>query len=425
VPQFFPFRGLLFNPNKVALQDVVAPPYDVINPEKQNELYERDEYNCVKIDFAREDNRYTISQERFQDWLKNEILLTDAAPAFYLLEQHFTVNFSSYTRFGIIGLCKLEELNVHSSIRRHERTYSKPKEDRLQLMNATNAQFSQVFSLFSDATFLTDEHCLALASTNPIADFEFENIHHRLWRMSDPNFHRQATEKFSLLELVIADGHHRYETALAYQELQKKDNPQHTGNEGYNYVLMYASNMLNSGVTILPTHRVVFSLPQPFAITLSTLEKYFRVKHYFSLKKLLEGMRRFKHLSFGVAIKDTPSLWLLQMKDERVLRELLKDVSADLQRLDVTVLHRLIFEQLLKIPLEQQQQRSVIDYENDGFTAYNTFLSGNTDAVFFMNSPTVDQVFNVGICGSTMPQKSTYFYPKLPTGTVFFDTQQF
>ncbi|MBM4165877.1 MAG: DUF1015 domain-containing protein [Ignavibacteria bacterium] len=424
MPQFLPFKGILYNPKKVSFDNVVSPPYDVIGNEYQQELYERDAYNFVKIDFPKEEERYDIAYQRLKEWESKNIFVQDAEPTMYLMEQQFTAFSGSHTRRGIIGLCKLEELSEHSTIRRHEKTFPKPKEDRLRLLETTSTHLSQVFSFFSETEFLNDEHFALLCPKSPLIEFEFENVTTKLWRITDSRFHQQVNDKFQSLTFVLADGHHRYETALEYQRMMKKNNPHHNGNEGYNYVMMYATNMVNEGLVVLPTHRIVEKQIDIDAF-LHQLHENFIVKYFFSLHKLLKGVQLRKYLSFGIVLKDSPIYYLVNFKDERKIREWQMNITPDLQRLDVSIVHNIFLEKFLTISQDEQSSESGIEYVRNPSDISKKINNDNAQIAFILNPPSINQVYNVAVCGSTMPQKSTYFFPKLPSGTVLFDTNNF
>ena len=425
MPHFVPFKGILYNPDKVSFDSVVSPPYDIISPSRRNELYASNEYNFVKLDFPQEENKYEIAAKRFEEWRDSQVFVQDDSSGFYILEQHFTSDYKSFTRRGIIGLCRLEELQEHASIHRHEKTYPKPKEDRLNLLSTTNTHFSQVFGIFSDPERFTMEEMEHLCSKKYFTEFTFENVRTRLWKISEPSFIDYVHIALSTLQVVIADGHHRYETALAFQNLMKTRNPDHTGEEGYNYVMMYLTNAVSDGLCILPTHRILRSDRIDIPSFIQQAERYFSIASYFSLPKLMEGLKKYKRFAFGIFPKNSSVMYLLHLKEEKIIRDLLHKLPANLQRLDVSLLHQFIFEQLLQLSSEEQQNRSILDFETDLKKIYNIIMKGEANAAFLMNPTYVDQVFNTAICGSTMPQKSTYFYPKLPSGTVLFDTKKF
>ena len=427
MPHILPFRGITYNLPAVKLDDVVCPPYDIISNEYRDTLYERHEYNFVKLDFAREENRYEVAKERFDDWSDEKILVQDERPAFYLLEQDFKVGERTHVRRGFIGLCKLEELTETSSIRRHEKTLSKPKEDRLQLLSATDVHCSPVLSLFSDTDFFTDERMeIFYREHTPLSEFVHEAVMHRVWKITEIPFIEKLIAALKASDAVIADGHHRYETALNYQRLQQQKNPNHTGNEVYNFTMMYFANVQNEGLQILPTHRLVHSLPHfNEEIFLEEMKKYFYLRQYFSLTPMMKALEEERY-AIAFALPSVPTLFFAQLRDEKILFETLQHIPAELRKLDVTILHSLIFEQLLHISKEQQEQKTNIHYEQDAFRAVMEIKNKqNVQAAFLLKATRVDQVFNVAMAGSTMPQKSTYFFPKLPSGIVLFDTKQF
>lgn len=425
MPHILPLRGIMYNVSVSHLDNVLCPPYDIISPELQNELYERDAHNFVQLDFAREENRYVIANERYHEWKRVGILIQDEQSALYLLEQQFQVNNQTHIRRGFFALCRLEEIEENSTIRRHEKTLSTPKEDRLNLLHETGVHFSPVFSLFSDTEFFTDERMNVFCDEHsPFTEFTYENIFHRLWKITDVAVIEKIIAAMNSSEAVIADVHHRYETALNYRRQQQELNPQHTGNEGYNYTLMYFANVQNEGLCILPTHRLLHSLPGfDEEIFLRAMKKYFFLRQYFSLTPLLRALENERN-AIAFALPSSRTLFFAQLRDEQILFETLQHIPAELRKLDVTILHSLLFEQVLGISKEQQEQKTNIHYEQDAFRAVMEVKNNNIQAAFLLKATRVDQVFNVAMAGSTMPQKSTYFFPKLPSGIVLFDTKQ-
>jgi uncharacterized protein (DUF1015 family) len=356
------------------------------------------------------------------------------------LEEEFTSSFhdlalgdsSSHNkvRRGFIGLTRLEKF-AKGVVLPHEKTQTKPKADRLALMEACRANFSQIFSLYSD-----EEGAMAplfekvLSTGGPAVNItDDEGTRHSLWMVSDPEILRQVTEVMRPKKIFIADGHHRYETALAYRERQRALFPQNTGRETYHFTMMYLAAMEDEGLLILPTHRVISSLEgfQASAF-MEQLRADFSIESFvFDSKKerivrehfLTElASRSNQRRTLGMLLQGTNQYFLLSPKNERALDEAASKLSPALKALDVTFLHVLIFQKLLKIgPQELAAGKNVL-YFKENREAIGTVRSGRGQIAFFLNPTRVYQVRDVSLAGETMPPKSTFFYPKLLSGLV-------
>src|SRR3990172_10623964 len=264
-----PFRGILYNPNKIKdMSTVIAPPYDVISPEGQERLYQNSDYNIVRLDFGKEGpsddqghNKYTRAASEFKAWQENGILVRDEMPAIYIYEQDYRLKDGSIkTRKGFMALVRLEELDS-GVILPHERTLSGPKTDRLNLTKATDANFSPIFSLYSDPEMKTSALLSGESKTLPIVNVQGEDgANNRLWRVTDESIINGLIREISDKMIFIADGHHRYETALNYRNEMREKHPDYTGREGFYYTLMYFSNMDDEGLTVFPTHRLIYGV---------------------------------------------------------------------------------------------------------------------------------------------------------------------
>ena len=443
-----PFRGILYDSRKIAdLRDVVAPPYDVISPEAQNAFYQRHPKNVIRLILNKErlgdnpqDNRYTRAAAHYRTWLKEGFLVRNPIPHFYFLEEEFESSVQDRAggnssprkkvRRGFIGLTRLEEFAT-GVVLPHEKTQTKPKADRLALMEACRANFSQIFSLYSD-----EEGALApifenvLSAGGPAGNItDDEGIRQTLWMVSDAEILRQVTEVMRPKKIFIADGHHRYETALAYRERQRALFPQNTGRETYHFTMMYLTALEDEGLLILPTHRVVSGLEgfQTSAF-LEQLRADFSIESFvFDSKK--EGVVREHFLNelasrsdrgraLGMLLQGTNQYFLLSLKNNRALDKAAPSLSPTLKALDVTLLHILVFQKLLKIgPRELAAGKNVL-YFKDNREAIETVRSGRGQIAFLLNPTKVYQVRDVSLAGETMPSKSTFFYPKLLSGLV-------
>lgn len=420
MPEIKPFRGILYNQSKVTLADVVAPPYDVISPEQQATLYDASPYNVIRLILGKEEDRYTSAAQHFQRWQQEQILVRDEKPALYILHQTFEdLTGRRLTRRGFIALCRLEEFD-RRVVLPHEKTLAKPREDRLKLLNATNANFDQVFSLYSDPRSEIDQYLNDVAKTPPIIDVSFEDVQNKVWRLQDEQTIQAVQTLMRDKQVLIADGHHRYETALAYRNKRRAENPHHTGDELYNDVMMCFTNIDDESLVIYPTHRLVHSLSRFDRLAfLATLGEYFILREFREYEDIAEGMKSSSVPAFGVVLQDDPFLYLATLKPARTGQDLITDdLPREVKELDVSLLHSLILKQLLGISVEAQELKTNIDYTKDALQAVKRVREGNAQIAFLVNPTPITQVRAVARAGYTMPQKSTYFYPKLVSGLI-------
>lgn len=413
-----PFRGIRYNQSRVQLEQVVAPPYDVISPEQQNGFYEASPQNVIRLILGREEDRYASAAQHLKNWLDEDILLIEDKPSVYLLSQTFIDNEkNTITRKGFIGACELIELDK-GVVLPHEKTLSKPKADRFNLMKATQANFSQIFGLYGDPDHRIDDVANNIMKQEPIISVDFEGVKNTLWKIERTEDIEFISGAMADKQILIADGHHRYETALAYRDLRKTDNPDHTGKEPYNYVMMFFANMYDPGLVIYPTHRVLHSLQNLDASTLlQELEKAYTVETMESTSELRRKLAAVEQYAFGYV--SPGSYHLVYLKHPEAAQELLPaDMPAEVKALDVALLHTHIIGRILNISVEAQEQKLYLDYIKDFDETVDAVESRKVQAAFLMNPTPIDQVRSVAEAGYTMPQKSTYFYPKLVSGLV-------
>ncbi len=414
-----PFTGIRYNQGKVELEKVVAPPYDVISPEEQNAFYGASPHNVIRLILGREEDRYSSAAEHLKKWLEEEILVRDDKPALYMLAQTFIdAEGKTIARKGFIGACELVELDK-GVVLPHEKTLSKPKADRFNLMKATRANFSQIFGLYGDPDHRIDDVTDNITKHEPIINVEFEGVNNKVWRID----RREDTEFISKVmkdkQILIADGHHRYETALAYRDLRKKENPDQTGNEPYNYVMMFCTNMYDPGLVIYPTHRVLHGLRNfDGNILLSELKKYYAVEPVDSASELKKKLASIQRYAFCYVYPGSYYLIYLK-KPEEAVKLLPAEMPTEVKALDVALLHSHIIGKLLNISVEAQEQKLYLDYIKDFDETVKAVENGRVQAALLMNPTPIDQVRSVAEAGHTMPQKSTYFFPKLVSGLVF------
>ncbi|HHL40748.1 MAG TPA: DUF1015 domain-containing protein [Deltaproteobacteria bacterium] len=431
-----PFRAIRYNKDKVGTMDaVMAPPYDVISPQLQDELYRRHPYNIVRLILGKTsgsdrpgDDRYSRAAADLARWLDEGVLVRDEKPALYYYTQTFEIDGVERTRKGFIALARLEELGG-GSIHAHERTLSGPKADRLRLMEACKANFSSIFSLYSDPE-LTLNRLFDSVTGEPHLDVaDDEGVRNRLWVVDDPDVLRRAAESMAGRSLFIADGHHRYETALNYRRMMLEARPDATGLEPFNYVMMYFSNMDDEGMVVLPTHRIVHGL-EGFdgGDFLRRVGAYFHVTELpfgaageaDARRRLFAGLdeaHRAGRNAFGLFMRGRDSYCLLTLKDRSVLDRLLgPSVPEVYKSLDVTVLHSLIIGEVLGVTQEDQARQKNLIYVKGSREVIERGRDEKAQLLFIMNPTDISEVKAVAEAGLVMPQKSTYFYPKLLSG---------
>lgn len=434
--KLMPFRGVRYNQSKIDnIAEVMTPPYDVISEEQQQKYYDASPYNIIRLELGKEfsddtksNNKYTRAAHEFQSWLNENIMEQDDEPSLYIYEQQFVVNGTTYSRTGFIGLIELQEFSK-GNILPHENTLSKPKVDRLNLMRACNANFSQVFALYDDE----NEEISRLirqykGERQPETQFKtMDNITESLWKLSDARIISKIQKAMSTKKLFIADGHHRYETALAYRDEQMNQNPNHTGNEIYNYVMMMLVAMSDPGLVVLPTHRCVNNIDN-FNIDkfLNDVSEEFSVSSYTFKTSATDDKAEELEYTLTKAGKNAFAFYdgngfdyhIFKLKDIDYINRYIPDRKPSYKELDVTVLHTLILDNILGIGDKELANQENITYTHDFIEGLRWVEEGKQQFIFFMNFTTVEQVKNVSLDGEKMPQKSTYFYPKLITGLV-------
>lgn len=433
--QIFPFRALRYNPVRVKLADVVTQPYDKITPAMQDAYYAASPGNLVRIILGKResldndsDNVYTRAAAYLRDWRRNQILLQDAEPSLYAYSQRFTVPGTSqqYERRGLIGLCRLEDYNT-GVVFRHEQTHSGPKIDRLNLLRATRAHFGQLFMLYSDPQGAVDS-LLFSSDAAPCMDVKDEyGVQHRVWKASDPALIALIQAKMADKKLIIADGHHRYETALAYRDERRAAaavqgeaaNP----HAPYERVMMTFVNMDAEGLVILPTHRVISGLPHfDMAAMVEKARPYFRVSPLRervtqeSATRLLQQKGRDQTALIAVTAAGD---FLLEWRQGDAAAKLMTGLSPRQQALDVVRLHKILLEHVLGISEEDIRGKKYIDYIREAGEAIGRAKNG-ADVAFLMNPLPIEQMREVAFAGEVMPQKSTDFYPKLLSGLAIY-----
>ena len=432
-----PFKGILYNTRKISnLADVVAPPFDVISEQEQSVFHQRHPQNIVHLTLGKmrgsdtpENNRYTRASKCLDQWLSDGFLAFDEESAIYFTTVEFLLDGKWVTRYGLIALIGLEPFEKGIVVP-HEKTFSKVKSERLELMKACHTNFSPIFSLFSDKTntvFDTLRH----AVRNKDADIVFSDQNeqqHKLWRITDTDVHRSVSEGLKDKKIFIADGHHRYETALNYRSWLSSKMPSLNGNHPANYVMMYLSSMEDPGVVILPAHRLLNEVPDASRESfISKAAEYFDIitlsynndRYEEDLAKFISLLKAndSKHC-IGVCMKDRPELYLLILKPGTMENMFGHELPKALINIDVTILTRLIFMEILGFDQARLDNEKLIAFSSIEKEAVDAVAAGRHDIAFILNPTKIQQVREIAEAGLIMPRKATYFFPKVITGQV-------
>lgn len=417
-----PFRGIRYAVERVGrLEDVVAPPYDVITPGQRAALVEHNPLNVAEIDLpeGRDDVKYEYAARLWRQWRAERILRTDPIPALYLLEETFMTPLGRPAiRRGFIAALKLEEFGK-TGIRPHERTFAGPKEDRLKLMRATQANLSQVFALYRDPERRLGETWAGVMRSGVDAEVGARDGRRRMWMVTDPRIIATAEDVLRGSALTIADGHHRYETAMTYRNERRERG----GAAGAEAVMAYLSSMDDPDLTILPTHRVVRlgSDADMNAIRRRVEERFdlgpmTRDRPDRWLADLLsEGSG--EPYQFGLYSREWGWLLATLRSWEEVSPWIDRSKSDAWRRLDIAVLHEVLIDRLIGVS-SAVSGKGTVSYTPDPAQGYAIVQRGDADLFCMVRPPTALRIGDVAEAGDTMPHKSTYFYPKLLTGLV-------
>ncbi|MDP9269172.1 MAG: DUF1015 domain-containing protein [Acidobacteriota bacterium] len=431
----FPFRALRYASDRVRLENVLTQPYDKITPAMQERYYAASPYNLVRIELGNSrlepgGDVYAAAAAHLGRWRAEGILRQDAAASIYAYSQRFAVPGSERAaeRRGFIALGQLEDYD-RGIVFRHEQTHSGPKADRLNLLRATRAHSGQLFMLYSDPAKAVDRLLLSDRKADVEITDEF-GVVHRLWAIADASVIAQVQALMAEQKLIIADGHHRYETALTYRDERRSDAASNTApelsakcaNAPYERVMMTFVNMDAEGLVILPTHRVVHSL------AMFDAEQLLRgALRYFDIDPLpREVDARGIHAALAGTTAETGLVAftgernvLLKARRE-ALAALLPELSPQQRELDVVALHRVLLEKILGISEVAIREQRNVAYTRDAGEAIARVRSSQADAAFLMNAVRIEQMRDIAFAGGVLPQKSTDFYPKLLSGLAIY-----
>ena len=418
-----PFNGITYNKEKIKkLDDVMSPPYDIVSLKMQDELYKKNDYNIIRLILGKEypydnenNNRYTRAKEFFDKWLKDSILVESDGSAIYPYKVKYDIDGKEKIMNSFFVTLKLD--HDYKEVKAHERTLSKPKEDRLNLMRTTKANLEPIELLYIDEK---DEIRTTIDSylDNLVIDVEgYDGFHHMLWKVDNQEVIEEIEQKLESEILFIADGHHRYQTAINYAEEVKAGE-----NDPENYIMVVLANMFDEGLSILPTHRLI-SIKTSFGNLIKRSKEYFNVEKIDfpdessveekgkNALKLIYTSNEHKFLLYN-----GKSGYLFTLKEDSIMDRLAPDHSKTWRTLDVSILHKLLLERILGI--NEKNLEDHIKYTRDTNEAIKLVDSNLFDFSIIMNPTKIEELKAIADAGEHMPQKSTYFLPKLLSGLV-------
>jgi len=432
-----PFRGILYNPSKIYdIADVMAPPFDVISETERQELHDRHPYNSVRLTLGKVDASNPNGTEwipraaqHFESWIKAGILVRDNSPSLYFTARSFFHDHKPVTRFGFIALVRLEPFE-NRIVLPHEKTFSNIRAQRLALMKACHANFSPIFSLYSDPkNEIIIRLKAAVFDKTPDTDFvDHDSQRHRMWRITDTTVLKAVFEALDNKHIYIADGHHRYTTALNYQAWVRSQHPDLPEDHPANFVMMYLSGMEDPGLIILPAHRLLREISDDaLANLIPKARKFFDVttipfKGKEREKTLVEFVSLLKSNApknvIGVFMKDHQEFYLLVLKPRVMDQVFGKEIEETVRYFDVTVLTRVLMMEILGYDEARLDDEKCIGYDRTETGAVEAITEGCYDIAFILNPTRIQQMKRVADQGLIMPRKATYFYPKIGSGLV-------
>lgn len=410
------FSALRFTDKVGDIGAVCCPPYDIISENQKKAFLENNQYNIIRLELPEPTAEgYKNAGETFNEWQEKGLIKTDETPSLYIYEEKFSVKGVEYAFRGFVCYVKLAEFS-EGVVLPHEETLSKAKTDRFNLINATGCSFSQIYSLYSDKNGDTARLLAELSTGEPERSFtDNEGVTHNLWIAPKSEKTEEICRQFKDRKLYIADGHHRYETALNHRRYMRENGIE---NENSEYVMMFLVDMENDGLVVFPTHRIVRGIED-----FSGEELLNKAQKYFDIKDIkVEEIENFLDSEYKLGKKayvyyDSQRCAAMSLKDITVMDKIFPDKSEALRRLDVTVLHSLVLEETLGIDKENMANQKNLTYTRSLEEALDSVKLG-ANCCFILNPTRIEEIADVAAAGEKMPQKSTYFYPKLITGMV-------
>jgi uncharacterized protein (DUF1015 family) len=435
-----PFRAFRYDPTRVPLTDVLTQPYDKITPAMQERYYAASPYNLITVEKGRvlpgdsaENNVYARAAQKLEEWIAEKILLQDAAPAIYIYSQEYAVpgTHTHRVRSGFIALGRIEDYEA-KVVFRHERTLSAPKADRMELLRHTRAQTGQLFMLYEDPAKKIETWLDGFAGRNQPAEMRDEyDVVHRLWPVGDVALIGRIRKEMGDKKLIIADGHHRYETALNYRNECRARQSGADPLAAHEFAMMTFINSHSKGLTILPTHRLVRNLAgfefERFRRAVAPFFDWYSypfadaAERETALAEFRNDFARPQSARRAIGVyAGGGAFYLFLLRRDVDLEEILPDVSAAQRGLDVVLLHRLILDVGLGITAEAVTAEKHITYEREMAAAIEAVDNGEAQLACLLNPVRAQQVVDIALGGDVLPQKSTDFYPKLLSGLAIY-----
>lgn len=412
-----PFCGLRYTEKAGEIATLTCPPYDILSEEQRKAYLAENPYNVVRLELPRGEDPYAAAARDLQDWLSAGILRRDTQPGLYIYEEEFEAYGEKKRIKGVIGRVKLEPFES-GVILPHEETLSKAKEDRFALMRTTYCNFSQIYSLYRDEDHRTRRRLDLLSRDTPRYEFSDGAVTHRLWIVNDPVAIGAICDDFAPRQLFIADGHHRYETALRFRNFCRDEG---VISPEPDYCMMMLVDLEDPGLVVFPTHRLVYGV-EGFdrEKLLDFCRAHFRVEEKTGLDWIRPALDdAYKAGEKAFACYTGGDAWaLLTLSDPHAMEAALPGKSRASQNLDVSVLHKLVLEPFFGIDPQNMAAQRNLRYTRDFDEALESVRGGECQCAFFANPTRVEEIRDVAAAGEKMPQKSTYFYPKLITGLV-------
>ncbi len=415
-----PFKGIQYNKEKVEdMDDVITQPYDKISEEMQEKYYEKNHYNYCKLILPIEENRYEIASKRLNQWMEENVLQKEKNPGIYVYYQDYEVLGKRYTRKGFVSAVKLHPFD-EEVVLPHEETHKGPKIDRLNMLRATEKNLEAGFMLYSDEENTTIDLFDEITTKEPLYEGTDElGVHSRVWKIEDEEKIKRVQEVLKDEQIVIADGHHRYETAVTYRDEMREKNPGYKDNEAFNWRMTYMVPVEDPGLNVLPGHRLLLN-EEVEQKHLEEMRKYFEVKELSDEEEevFLEDN---DDISSFVLYDENRTLGLRLKDQEKIDKFMSEEYSEDYKNLDVVVLRDVIFEGIMG--LEELHIDEDISYERWAEDSMDKVDKGEGSVAFLVNATKPEEVLNVAKNGERMPQKSTDFYPKINSGFMMMDIQ--
>lgn len=432
-----PFRAIRYNQDKIGdINDVISQPYDRVRYGLQDEYYALSEYNVTRIIKGKEfdtdsdtDNVYTRANDFLNQWLKDGILKREDQPAFYVYHQTFPLPSGKIiTRKAFICAFELSGFD-EGIVLPHEKTHAGPKIDRLNLTRATETYFGNIFMLYPDRENKIDaifDHAIQNSADIDAKELHEKDVLHQVWVVTDPEVISQVNaEMADKTNLIIADGHHRYETALNYQAEMMAKHPDAAPNAGFNYRMAAMVSMSNPGLTILPTHRLIFDYQTlTNAQILTKAAEFFEIEQQGTRESLEEKLGNTGSQIGTIGFVSKEGFYYLTLKSPEAMAELAPGRAQAWRDLDVSILHKLLLDKIMQIDPKKIDNLENIKYLREPDIGYDEVNEKDTSFLFILNSTRIDQVTACTDDGEKMPQKSTDFYPKIVTGFAMLPVQK-